>query len=269
MIDVGTGPPLVLVPGLQGRWEWMRPTVAALSRHFRVLTFTLADEPTSGHAFDPALGFDNYLAQIDRVLDHAGVQRAAVCGISYGGLIALRYAALRPGRVGELVLVSALAPGYEPDDRARFYSRAPRLLFPLFCVGACQRAWVEVARALPAWHARLRFGIRQLWTLLGAPMSPPLMRQRIALLRGINFFESARAIAVPTLVVTGDAALDRVVPVEHTLRYRQLLTDVEAVQLTDTGHNGVITRPVAFADLVADFVRRVGRRAASPQRVAG
>jgi pimeloyl-ACP methyl ester carboxylesterase len=269
MIDVGTGPPLVLVPGLQGRWEWMRPTVAALSKHFRVLTFTLADEPTSGHAFDPAVGFDNYLAQIDRVLDHAGVQRAALCGTSYGGLIALRYAAQRPDRVGELVLVSALAPGYEPDERARFYSRAPRLLFPLFCVGACQRAWVEVARALPAWHARLQFGIRQLWTLLWAPMSPPLMRQRIALLRGINFFESAGAIAVPTLIVTGDADLDRVVPVEHTLRYLQLLADVEAVQLTDTGHNGVITRPVAFADLVADFVRRVGQRAAATRRVAG
>jgi pimeloyl-ACP methyl ester carboxylesterase len=249
----------------------MRPAVDALSKHFRVLTFTLADEPTSGCAFDPTLGFDNYLAQIDRVLDHAGVERATICGISYGGLIALRYAATRRGRVGELVLVSALAPGYEPDTRARFYSRAPRLLFPLFCVGACQRAWVEVARALPAWGARLRFGTRQLWILLAAPMSPSLMRQRIELLRGLNFFESAGTIAAPTLIVTGDADLDRVVPVEHTHRYMQLLTDVEAVQLTDTGHNGVITRPLAFADIVADFVRRVGQRAAAPraQTVAG
>ena len=29
MIDIGTGPPLVLIPGLQGRWEWMRPAVDA------------------------------------------------------------------------------------------------------------------------------------------------------------------------------------------------------------------------------------------------
>ena len=27
MIDIGSGIPLVLVPGIQGRWEWMRPTV--------------------------------------------------------------------------------------------------------------------------------------------------------------------------------------------------------------------------------------------------
>ena len=31
MIDVGNGPPLVLIPGMQGRWEWMQPTVNALA----------------------------------------------------------------------------------------------------------------------------------------------------------------------------------------------------------------------------------------------
>ena len=30
MIDVGSGTPVVLIPGLQGRWEWMAPTVDAL-----------------------------------------------------------------------------------------------------------------------------------------------------------------------------------------------------------------------------------------------
>ena len=35
----GSGPPLVLVPGMQGRWEWMTPTVEALARRFRVGTF--------------------------------------------------------------------------------------------------------------------------------------------------------------------------------------------------------------------------------------
>ena len=30
IIDRGSGPPLVLIPGLQGRWEYVRPTVDAL-----------------------------------------------------------------------------------------------------------------------------------------------------------------------------------------------------------------------------------------------
>ena len=35
----GDGPPLVLVPGMQGRWEWMTPTVEALARRFRVACY--------------------------------------------------------------------------------------------------------------------------------------------------------------------------------------------------------------------------------------
>src|SRR3954464_9419751 len=95
MIDLGTGTPLVLIPGIQGRWEWMRPTVEALARHFRVLSFSLAGERTSGQVFDPALGLDNFIVQIDRVLEEAAVRSAVLCGVSYGGLIAARYAALR------------------------------------------------------------------------------------------------------------------------------------------------------------------------------
>jgi pimeloyl-ACP methyl ester carboxylesterase len=207
--------------------------------------------------------------QIDRVFDRTKVQHALVCGISYGGLIALRYAATRPDRVSELVLVSALAPGYQPDSRARLYARAPRLLFPVFCLGACKRAWAEVARALPGWSERLRFGRRQIGMLLRAPMAPALMRQRIGLLRGVSFFEAAAAITAPTLVITGDADLDRVVPVEHTLGYLRLLRDVEAVTLANTGHNGVITRPGAFADILTQFVRRTrARGAGSPAKRA-
>ena len=37
----GDGPTLVLVPGLQGRWEYVRPAVEALARYFTVVTFSL------------------------------------------------------------------------------------------------------------------------------------------------------------------------------------------------------------------------------------
>ena len=44
IVDQGSGPPIVLSPGLQGRWEWMRPAVDALAKHYRVITFSLCDE---------------------------------------------------------------------------------------------------------------------------------------------------------------------------------------------------------------------------------
>jgi hypothetical protein len=50
----GSGPPLVLIPRLEGRWEYMRAAADALARSFRVVTFSLAGEPSSGVALDRA-----------------------------------------------------------------------------------------------------------------------------------------------------------------------------------------------------------------------
>jgi 3-oxoadipate enol-lactonase/3-oxoadipate enol-lactonase/4-carboxymuconolactone decarboxylase len=260
-IDTGRGTPLVLVPGIQGRCEWMRPTADALSSSFRVLSFTLAGERTSGHALERRLGFDSFVVQIDRMLEEADVADAILCGVSYGGLIALRYASLRPARVRQLVLVSALAPGYTPDARVRRYSRAPRLFAPVFCVGAWRHSRDEVQAALPSWRRRAGFRVRQVWMVASAPVSPVLMRDRIRMLEGIDFTASARTVSAPALVVTGEPGLDHVVPVAHTRAYADLLPQADLVQLPRTGHLGVVTRPRAFAAIVSDFVTRAERGA--------
>jgi pimeloyl-ACP methyl ester carboxylesterase len=117
LIDLGHGPPIVLIPGIQGRWEWMRPTVEALAAHCRVLTFSLADEPTAAANIEVP-GFDAYVAQVRQALDQAGVDRAVICGVSYGGLVAAAFAAAHPDRVAALVLASALPPPRALNDRA-------------------------------------------------------------------------------------------------------------------------------------------------------
>ncbi len=44
MFEHGSGPPLVLIPGIPGPWEYMRPAVEALAASYRVLTFSLGPE---------------------------------------------------------------------------------------------------------------------------------------------------------------------------------------------------------------------------------
>ena len=131
IIDHGGGTPIVVIPGAQGRWEWMKPAIDALARRCRVITFSLADEPTCGAPFDPHHGFSSYVDQVRDALDACGIQRGAICGVSYGGLIAAAFAARHPDRTASLVLVSALPPSWKPDRRVRFYLRAPRLLTPV------------------------------------------------------------------------------------------------------------------------------------------
>ena len=267
-VEAGSGPPLVLVPGVQGRWEWMGPTIDALARRFRVLTFTLAGERTSAHRFDPALGFDNFVAQLDRVFEDARIPAAVICGVSYGGLIALRYAALRPERTRALVLVSVPPPDYEPDGRIQRYLRAPRLMAPAFCAGAISRGIREMRSALPTWPARVTWAARQMVRVARAPIAPASMRQRVELLRSVDFFDTVRRCDAPTLVITGEPGLDRVVPVDGTLRYGDLLSDVTVCRLERTGHLGLVLRPEDFASRIADFAREVGEGCSAGRRRA-
>ncbi len=265
IVDRGHGDPVVLVPGIQGRWEWMAPCVDALAAGGRAVSCSLPGEPGSGAALLASRGFDVHLEWLDAVWEAAGLGPAVLCGVSYGGWVSVKYAAARPERVRGLVLASAPGPGFEPDRRQQYYVRAPHLLLPAFLVTTRQRMKPEVKRALPDPAARFRFVRRQLALMARAPISPGLMARRLRVAMQEDFAAAARAVQAPTLVVTGEDGLDRVVPVSSTREYLRLVPGATGAVLAQTGHLGCVTRPREFAALV----RSVRCRTAEAAGVAG
>ena len=267
MIDIGTGPPVVLIPGVQGRWEWLRPTVEALARRCRVLSFALSGE--RGTVCDPSLGFDRFVAQLDETLDRAELSSACVCGVSYGGLIGLRYAASRPGRVDSLVLVSTPSPTWRPSCRIKWYLKWPRLLSPAFVVQSPFRLGPEIAAAADGWTSGLTFAVRHGMRVIGSPFSPRRMAERMRLLDNLDFAADCVQITAPTLVVTGEPRLDKVVAVSSTREFLHAIPHAASATLPRTGHIGLISRPDDFADVVAPFAARHDRLGARPGRASG
>lgn len=256
MIDRGSGTAIVLIPGLQGRWEWMRPAVDALARRNRVITFSLCDERSSPFPCDPARAFENYVEQVDRALDRARVEQAVIVGVSYGGLIATEFAVRHRRRVQGLVLANALHRTWRPNPQQQRFLESPRLLSPLFVATAPGRMRQEMAAAFPDFLDRLKFMTRFGLIVVPAPASPARMARRIDWARR-HTFADARGLDVPALVVTGEPGLDRVVPVDVTERYLDELPSAQHVVLENTGHNGLVTRPDAFAGELGRFVDAV------------
>ena len=254
MFDRGSGPPLIVVPGVQGRWEWMQPALIALSRSCRTISYSLCGDIGSGMRLDPRSGFDNYLRQLDKVVEDAGIERAAICGVSYGGWIALRYAATRPERVSALILVSAPAPGWTPSARQRAHIDRPWLTAPVFVAAGPFRIWPEIRAALPDWRSRARFAVTHGVRVLSAPMIPSLMALRVKQEQAMDFRDDCGRVQAPTLVITGEEGLDSVVPVDVTQRYRSLIRHSRYEMMEGTGHIGMVTQPDRFADLVSTFV---------------
>jgi 3-oxoadipate enol-lactonase len=243
IIDRGSGPPLVLVPGLQGRWEYMRPAVEALSASFRVLTFSL-----------DGAQLDALVRQVTAALDETQIDRATICGVSFGGLVALRFAAHHPSRCSALVLASTPRPALQLRRRHRIYLRAPWIFGPVFLVESPWRLRPEVRVAIPDRRARRAFSLAALRTLVSAPLSLSSMASRAKLIATTNLEADCARIAAPTLVITGEAHLDHVVPVEASNLYQRLIPQARTAVLSQTGHLGSITRPREFAAIVARFV---------------
>ena len=254
MYDRGAGPPLIVIPGVQGRWEWMKPALDALSRSCRTISYTLCGDIGSGMRVNPENGFDSYLQQLDAIVQRTHVQRPAICGVSYGGWIALRYAATRPDHVSALILVSAPAPGWTPSTRQRAYISRPWLSAPAFVAAGPFRIWPEIRAALPDPRSRLRFAITHGLRVISAPMIPSLMAARVKQEQALDFHADCSLVRAPTLIVTGEEGLDTVVPVHVTQRYRSLIPGSRYEMMRRTGHIGMVTQPDRFAALVSTFV---------------
>jgi pimeloyl-ACP methyl ester carboxylesterase len=254
IVDQGTGPPLLLIPGLQGRWEYVRPTVQALAKVCRVITFTLCDERSAGAPYDRAAGLDSFVEQARAALDQCNLSRAAVCGVSFGGIVALRFAAQHSNRTSALLLVSTPGPHWSLRRKHQIYARAPWLFGPVFLAEAPWRLWHEIALALPDGAARRRFVRDQLRTLFQAPLSLSRMAARARLIGESQRASDCLRVVAPTLVVHGEPQLDHVVPVEGTSDYGRLIRGAQTVLLERTGHLGTLTHPDAFARVVGAFL---------------
>ena len=244
IVDRGQGSPIVVVPSLQGRWEYLTPAIDALARSHRVITFSLGK----------ARSLDSFVNQVEAVLDNRGLERAAILGISFGGRVALRYAATRPERTSVLVMVSVPGPRFRLKRSHRVYARYPRVFAPLFFAAMPSRVWTEVLAAIPDSRARRRFVRTQMRTFLRAPLSPSQMGARALLIDGIDTAADCARVTAPTLIVSGEPRLDFVVPSSGTVEYERLIPGARTATLKGTGHLGSITKPEAFATLVSDFL---------------
>ena len=107
----GHGPPLVLVPGLDGTGRLFYRQVPLLARDFRVATYALRDG-----APDMKTLVDD-LANVVRGLSSTG-EPAVVVGESFGGTLAMSFALGYPELVRALVVLNSF-PYFRPQYRLR------------------------------------------------------------------------------------------------------------------------------------------------------
>lgn len=115
----GSGPPLVLTPGFSGTTRMWKPQVEPLSAVSRLILWDKrghgqSDSPEAAEDYTQELVVDDLAA----LLDHLGVERAVIGGLSLGGYTAMRFFQKYPGRTRALILADT-GPGYRNPARMK------------------------------------------------------------------------------------------------------------------------------------------------------
>lgn len=119
----GDGPPVVLLHGLTASHRYVVMGSRALERAgHRVIAYDARGHGASEPAPDPSdYGYATLAADLGRVLDEEGVERAVLAGASMGAHTLLRYVLEAPGRVAGVVVIT---PAYDgrpaPGDDTRY-----------------------------------------------------------------------------------------------------------------------------------------------------
>lgn len=257
----GRGPDsLIVIPGFISHVEhiWDSPEQAAwfnhLARRMRVLLFD-----KRGTGLSDRLGqlpnLDQRMDDARAVMDAAGIERAAVLGVSEGGSLAALFAASHPDRCSALILYGAFA---------RFSDWFPtKQKFEGF-LQYVETAWGtgnSIGAFAPSKKTDAEF--RRWWgrfERLGG--SPSAVINLMRMNSGINIENILPSISVPTLVL--HRTEDPTVSIQAGRFLAAHIPGAKLVELDGPDHVYYIgDNALQIADLVVDFATRPGSEAKS------
>ena len=239
----GAGPPLVYVPGMDGTGLLFYRQIPALSRRYRVVTYTLRD------AVPHMSALVEDLARVVRRASPDG-EPAVVLGESFGGALSLSFALERPELVSRLVVLNTF-PYFRPQARLRLAIAATRAI-PWKTMGLVRRL------AAFRLHSRYthRTEIHRFYELTSRATREGYVN-RLRILREYDVRDRLRELRAPTLFLA--AELDHLIPSVQQARYMAARVPHSKMRMLEGhGHACLIAPNLDIAQILAEWRRPLG-----------
>jgi pimeloyl-ACP methyl ester carboxylesterase len=272
--ESGAGCSLVFVHEYAGDHRSWEPQVRFFSRYYRCIAFSARGYPPSDVPEDPEK-YSQARARDDirSVLDHLGVDRAHVCGLSMGGFATLHFGMAYPGRALSL-LVAGCGYGAEPAKREQFREETSAAAAQIE-----QDGMREVAKRYALGPTRVQFQNKNPrgWKEFAERLAEHSTRGSALTMRGVQgrrpslweLVDAMRAIEAPTLIVTGD---EDEPCLEPALLMKRNIASAGLAVMPCSGHTVNLEAPDEFNRIVFDFLSAVDLgawRARDPRSTGG
>jgi pimeloyl-ACP methyl ester carboxylesterase len=243
--DVGSGPPIVLVPGLAGGIDLVSPLVNYLARDFRVITYQLRGEDDS-FALRRQFDLRDLVSDLAEFVDWLCLESPTILGVSFGGVLALEYATRFPHRLDHLVIQGAGAR----FERNLLQAVAGTVLnrYPLPCDNPFINQFFNLLfGGRQKRNALFHFVTRQCWQT-----DQSVMAHRMRLVESFDVGSRLHRIRVPSLILAGEK--DVLVSPRSLEALCDGIDDSQYLPLPNCGHLAFVTHPELVAQKVREFL---------------
>lgn len=258
--EVGSGTSVLFAHEFAADYKSWEPQMRFFARSHRCITYSArgylpSDVPQDAAAYT----HEHFRDDVVAMLDHLGIEKAHIVGLSMGGYSALQVGIAYPGRVLSLTLAgtgSGSARGATED----FRRSAAALAKQLETEGAA-----AAARDYGAGPTRIPFlvkdprGYREFQEALAAhdaKGSANTMRKFQGERPPLHTFDAEiRKLTVPVLIMVGD---EDDPCLEPSLYLKQAIPTSGLAVFPKSGHTLNLEEPALFNATVADFIARVG-----------
>jgi pimeloyl-ACP methyl ester carboxylesterase len=272
--ETGSGTPLVFVHEFAGDHRSWEPQLRHFGRRYRAIAYAArgyppSDVPDSPASYSQARAADDILA----VLDHLGLPRAHVCGLSMGGFATVHFGLRHAARALSLC-VAGCGYGAEPEARGRFRAEAETAAAMLRAEGmaafAARYAYgptrVQFEAKDPRGFAQFKQALAEHSAAGSANTQLGVQRERPSL---YDLAADLAALDVPTLVLTGDEDWPCLGP---GVFLKRTIPAAALAVMPNCGHAINLEAPDEFNRILGDFLAQVDagrwpRR--DPRAVAG